>query len=248
MEEQLQRLGIRAERLEAVDGRDLTDQERGLVNRAKRNLHSPHPLSDNEIACYLSHVAAIQALLASGEPMAAIFEDDALLTDRLPAVQTLIEQSRFKFDLIDLYRSDRHSFFPCLKLSDDLQIGRLTGGGFSNVGYVISRAGAQRFLARPIEITNAMDKELRRWWANGMDVYGVRTGLVREIDGPSFNDETRHVPRTGPSTTASLTRKPSEKYNISRWLFRQQESFRKRALFPAFYVKGLLNARGTSRS
>ncbi len=78
--QQLARLGIRFERLEAVDGQSISDLE-----FRTRSRHWLRPLGRNEIGCFLSHRLAWQRVVAEQRPM-LILEDDVVLSDNLTAV------------------------------------------------------------------------------------------------------------------------------------------------------------------
>jgi glycosyl transferase family 25 len=82
MEEQFARLGIAAQRIEASTPADVTSEMLGDKG-----------LTTGEVACSLSHAAAWRRLLEDGLSAAVIFEDDAILSPRLP--QFLAEIDRF---------------------------------------------------------------------------------------------------------------------------------------------------------
>ena len=73
-------LGITLDFIQAVDGLDITDEDRALVDNFQRQKFTRYVLTDGEIGCWLSHRKAMQALLDSGDDMAAILEDDVTLS------------------------------------------------------------------------------------------------------------------------------------------------------------------------
>src|ERR1017187_2041931 len=74
--------------------------------------------------------------------------------------------------------------------------------------YIMSRAGAEKFLAYSARFVRAVDAEMHRYWANGLDIYGLnRPVVVADDGGVSYIDETRkqdrpkeRVPLSGANT------------------------------------------------
>lgn len=64
-------------RIPAIDGRKLDDK---FVYDVRQNQTWPDPLTRGEIACFLSHRAALQKVASSDDAFAAIFEDDVVLS------------------------------------------------------------------------------------------------------------------------------------------------------------------------
>src|SRR3954470_22237545 len=74
-------LPVPAEIIDAIDGLTLTDADRDRVYR--RRLHKPtypFPLSNSEIACFLSHRRAWAAIVEQGLDAGFVIEDDVELT------------------------------------------------------------------------------------------------------------------------------------------------------------------------
>lgn len=85
MSAQLHRLGIEAERIRAVDARQLAAQEE-WERRTNGNPPEWHVDDLGAVACALGHCRAWGALLASRHPAALVLEDDAELASDLPAL------------------------------------------------------------------------------------------------------------------------------------------------------------------
>jgi glycosyl transferase family 25 len=194
MEQQAQTLGMTFNYLAATDGHSLTDADRGMVDHERRKRITPYPLTDNEIGCWLSHRRAMQQLLDSRQRMAAIVEDDAVLSSDFPKVLEAIENLGEPFDVIDLHTTFTKTdlFLPCRPLIPGCHLGRSGGSTHSNTAYVISCAGAQKFLKYASRFVHAVDKELHRYWANGLDIYCLQKPVaVPDDHGYSYIDETR---------------------------------------------------------
>jgi glycosyl transferase family 25 len=175
--------------LDATDGRALTPAERALVDHGKRQSVSPHLLSDNEIACFISHRRAMFKLVEQNLSMAVVLEDDAELTAEFPSVLKIMEECSADFDFIFLGRKfkEREIFAPCCSILPDLKLGRVGYTHDGMTGYIVSRKGAQKFISYSPRIVHPVDKEIHRFWANGLDLYGMeRSVVVHADDGFSY--------------------------------------------------------------
>ncbi|CAN5204091.1 N/A [soil metagenome] len=192
----LEALGLQAEWLRAIDGAsELTDAQRSRADQGARRAVSPYPLSDNEIACFLSHCRAMERLLESGLPMAVVLEDDAELLDGFVSTIEQIGAMTRSFDVIDLHRTFKRGeiFHPVDGPGTVPGLGRIGHTHVLATGYVISAAGARRFLAQTARFAYPFDKEIHRYWRNGLDLYGIARPVVVQNDaGHSFIDEDRH--------------------------------------------------------
>jgi len=227
-------IGLAFEVLDATDGRALTSEERGMADVERRRCRARRPLTDNEIACFLSHRRAMAKLMASNEPMAAVLEDDVALSPELPHVLDAIAAQAGRFDVIDLFRAGKRSefFVPCRPLLPGLQLGRIGYAHMGTVGYVVSRAGAARFLGQTVRFADEVDRELHRHWVNGLDVYGLEHAVVAHADaGVSMIHETRG--RAGDYPDADTWR-----LGLRRAAYRLSDSVWKRVTFPAYVRRG----------
>jgi glycosyl transferase family 25 len=92
MQAQLDSPGMPPHRfLDAVEGRKLTGAEKAqLYDDAAAQLAFGHSMSDPEIGCAVSHLAAYRAITNDRLSCAVVLEDDALLGHHFPAVVTRI--------------------------------------------------------------------------------------------------------------------------------------------------------------
>jgi glycosyl transferase, family 25 len=239
MEDQAKRLRLTLDFIEATDGQFLTNQERSLVDLKRRKRVSKYPLTDNEIGCWISHRRAMQRLVDSGDAMATILEDDAKLLEGFCEVLAAVEKRGAAFDFIDLHRLLKKGeiFRTCGPLFSGVTLGRVGLMHMHATSYIMSRAGAQKFLAYSARFVHAVDKEMHRYWANGLDIYGFNKRVVVADDGGfSYIDETRKQDR--PKERLPL-RGADTPY---AWLQRKREqlgdSVRKRLAFPAYVRRG----------
>lgn len=78
--EQAEQLGIDIQLVEAVAGKDLTPEQRACYDSSLTKRYYNYHLTDNEIACTLSHRKALETFLASDAQYAVVLEDDAILS------------------------------------------------------------------------------------------------------------------------------------------------------------------------
>jgi glycosyl transferase family 25 len=74
--------GIPYERVSAIDARERITLVRRVVHRDFQFVPAKRALTDGEICCYLSHVAALKRIVRQNLQMAMIFEDDVVFDDR----------------------------------------------------------------------------------------------------------------------------------------------------------------------
>jgi glycosyl transferase family 25 len=239
MERQLAAFGLDFERIEATDGQNLSMTDRALVDDDKRRWITPYPLSDNEIGCWLSHRHALQQIAEGEDARAAVIEDDAELTPDFPRVIAAIEQQQPAFDFIFLHRKFKkgEQFVPCKPLLPDLSLGRVGPAHMGAIGYVVSKRGAEKFLAYAPRFAHALDKEIHRYWANGLDIYGLERPVVVHADeGHSFIEETREQDR--PAARPRYPQADRLIWRFARAMTRFSDSARKRLAWPLYVRKG----------
>ena len=245
MEQQARDFSLDFSFIEAKDGKFVTDAERASIDQKRRKRVSKYPLSDNEIGCWISHKKAMQKIIESGEKMAVILEDDAKLLPHFSDMLKMIETSGFSFDFIDLHRLFKRGevFAPCRPLFGSFVLGRVGPMHMHATSYIMSNAGAKKFMAYSKKFAHVIDKEMHRYWANGLDIYGLNQPVVVADDGGfSYIDETRKQDKP-------TERIPLPNANTSYWWMQRKweqlkDSFIKRLAFPAYVKKGKRNLAG----
>ena len=186
--DQLARVGLAPTLVEAVDGRTLAAEAiGGLVDAEGRLRRAPKPLSPAEIGCYLSHRAVLERIVAEDIPQALVLEDDLVATDELPAVLEAIAAGKLPpYDMIKLGISEPQvkAFTPILPLTESSSLVRHHNVVNSNLAYVITRAGAARFLRYGRPIRYPVDVAMNRAWRHRLDILAVRPWPV--LPNPAF--------------------------------------------------------------
>jgi glycosyl transferase family 25 len=116
---QMAQLGIPYEFVCAVEGRAMTAQERtALVDEAAVAEH-PHWLTPGQIGCALSHRAAYQQILESGDEVGFVVEDDIVLPPGCGELLEVLSAQMHGREAILLYY---RSFEPCVFSDQDVVV------------------------------------------------------------------------------------------------------------------------------
>lgn len=158
MEERFVALGLPFERIEAKTPADVTDAQR----RRFCNPLAYRWQTEGELACSLSHLAAMQVFLDSGEPYAAIFEDDAILSPALPGLLASYESAGLGIDVLRIETDNGRLRIAPRPLGEigTFRLLRLYSAGGGAAAYVVSRVAAQRALAGDEVLGNLTDQAL----------------------------------------------------------------------------------------
>ncbi len=169
----LNALGLPFTRLAAVDARHLQPaQQAALDTPGYEQRHGKTPVP-GELGCYLSHVAVLQAFLASQASAALVLEDDVLLHDSLPGVLTALLQHAGRWDMVKL--SGVHSGTP-VAVHDlggghalAVMLSRCTGSS----AYLVNRRAAEAYLRQPgglLPMQLPYDHVFDQGWRFGLQV------------------------------------------------------------------------------
>lgn len=169
----LERLGLRYERLPAVMGKDVPGWETLVdataYSRRNRN-ESPRA---GEVGCYLSHLKAMEAFLRTDAPWCVILEDDVEVKPECAEVLAALD-NQDDWDLVKLFCF--HSGMPVRKRALTprhhlvVHLTRTT----SSAAYAVNRHAAETLLKSMRPISEQVDHALERPWETGLRVRGVR--------------------------------------------------------------------------
>ncbi len=170
MEGQLDALGLPYERFAAIDGKALGGTHPDFSALSYRLMHGRRFIP-GEIGCYLSHVGALKAFLASGHDHALVLEDDVVIDPRTPAlIEAAIAAGTWDILRLSTVNSGRkHAYLP-LSADHDLAIAltREKGAG----AYVVTRRGAE-WMAGMLPIRMAWDIAFDTEY-----LHGLRTAFI----------------------------------------------------------------------
>ena len=198
MSRQFDTLGIEFEIFDAIDWRDLSEEDWALVDRKSRDMEGRRPLSDGMVACHLSHRKALKSVAEGGDELAAVFEDDVTLAPEIGGALDALARlysSGWEFDIVFLHRQSMDKTFAPLKRAEaGIRLGITKFSDWGAQGYVVSKKGANRLLKNCPKIVNRNDHTLHAYWESGLNVFSLETPVVfdgNEAGGHSFLQEAK---------------------------------------------------------
>ena len=171
-ESQFASLGIQFERINAVDGRSLSDQEIKNVYDAKANKHRARkPLVASEIGCYLSHIEVWKKIAKGNCKGGFIFEDDFQASDDLGTLMELLSQDAENWDIVKLFSLntnpkyiERRLLGPNHIITTPYKVPNCT------IGYGIRKSAAQKLLDCSLPFFRAIDEDHKFFWEKKLRV------------------------------------------------------------------------------
>lgn len=213
-------------RVPAIDATTLTFPH---PHYAERRYHWFHGRTSNprELACYLSHLKAMEAFLATDDPYGLIAEDDLVLRPEFDSViETALRHSRF-WNILRVAGLGPGRPVRVVRLhagySLCVSLGRLKGAG----AYLIDRTAAETFLARLLPMRLPFDHAIDREW-----FWGLRAAYIAPF--PASQTESDFLSSVQPGIYPKLSRLrrclttyPYQAVNeTSRWAFRTAQYVR----------------------
>lgn len=150
MTSQLGGLGLPFERIEAVDGRKLTAQQRGqLYSDLWYRLFHGAPMSNGNLGCSLSHRKIYGIMVQRNLDWAIILEDDAVFDPDFAKMADEIEKSTRAFDMVQLFSFRQPKTVVGEVGKGQLQIMTYGNHHSSTAAYALRLAGAKKLLTLP---------------------------------------------------------------------------------------------------
>lgn len=179
--DQAQRLGVNMEIVEAVSGKDITPEERERYDLAERRRYFYTDLTDNEIACVLSHRKALKRFLESDADYAVIVEDDAELAPHFnEGVRELTEHLR-GWQVAKLFTDDG-KLYPLLPHCDQAPVQPVFPKKilWMAIGYMYTREGARALYEGTERFCQPADVLIAQYvMAHDIPTIGVTPSLVQ---------------------------------------------------------------------
>ena len=147
------------ERLRAVDGKLLTEEE--LAARIDPHFHF-QPLGRGEVAIFLSHREAWRIAAAGPDRWTAVMEDDARLADDVPALLAAIEEIDPDAGIVRMETTLRRVLFDAdnVALVPGRALHRMRSWHGGTAAYVIHRNCAGDLIERTERISDPLDQFL----------------------------------------------------------------------------------------
>lgn len=159
MKQRADQLGIKVQRVSAVDGRKLDSE---VIERWNRARHPRFGMGPNEIACFLSHRTVWERIVETGDPWAFIAEDDIHIADI--GASFLADSSWIPGDA-DLVKAEtvKQRVWLSRRMARqhlEHQLFELRSFHGGSAGYFVSRAGAQKLLDSTEDFCVPLDQVL----------------------------------------------------------------------------------------
>ncbi len=206
MTARLRELGMEAEFITAVNGRQLAAADRAAVYDRRRSLRVYGvEMLDSEIGCFLSHRRLYERMVAENIEVALILEDDVRIDPGFPAIVRELLASPSQDWLVIRFDSKRNRVVaPSKRKFRGTQVATLPGGAalyrlethVLGVGaYLIRREGAARMLEYGARIFMPIDQTMDRFWENGIVPYVVRPFPVQQAEDFGSHSELHRTSR-----------------------------------------------------
>ncbi len=170
---------LTVERVTAVDGKAAALEEWVDVDhRAFRRLHG-RTILPGEYGCYRSHLRALDAVLASGDEVAIVAEDDAVLDAAAVEKVRAVLAERPGLDMLKLANHRVKGFVRHGGLGET-EFGRCIHGPQASAAcYAVTRAGARRLREALAVMRLPYDVAFERGWAMQASIFTLRSSGVQ---------------------------------------------------------------------
>jgi len=207
-------------RVPAIDRTAIKLPDARYSERLYRWFHGRTP-NIRELACYLSHLKAMEAFLATDEEHALIGEDDLVLRADFDAVIEAAMRYARSWNILRVTGLGPGHPARLVRLFGDyslcVSLGRLKGAG----AYVIDRAAATAFLDRLLPMRLPFDHAFDREWVMGLRAVYVSPFPASQVESPFLSSVQPGIYLRLSRTRRTLATYPYQACNeIMRWFFR----------------------------
>lgn len=133
------------------------------------------PLSKGEVGCYVSHYKLWEELLTSPADQMIVLEDDVIVDWNALKAIAEFDCGVAGIDVLRLFATHPFRFVPAMYrfLSEHHHIVRSKGFAFGTQGYLVTRRGAEAFLAGGTTIYEPVDWRISRYWDYRLPCYVI---------------------------------------------------------------------------
>jgi glycosyl transferase family 25 len=159
MQDQLGRLRIPFDRVEAVDAKLMAEDELSEFRSSMVPARRPHSWSPAQIGIFLSHKETWERIASGTDSHAAVFEDDVHLSDR---IANLLRDGSWIDECMDIVRLEttlqgmRLDRLPISEM-DNTKVTRVQSGAWGAAGYIMRRNIAAWLSCSPRRIYEPVD-------------------------------------------------------------------------------------------
>lgn len=178
-EDQLIAQGLSCERISAIRGSNLTQEQiEQAYDKEANKKHYMKTMSVGEIGCYMSHRAAWQKIVNENLDYAIILEDDCKLEADFHVLPSLLDQLK-DWDYIKLTGPrGRKKIQATAKISSGYSVAHYNKIPISTPGQVVSLKGAKTLLNNSQPFFRPVDVDLQQYWEKKIDIIGIEPKLV----------------------------------------------------------------------
>lgn len=170
---------LRLERIAAVDGGAIARTDWIDIDHRRFQRNHGRRMLPGEYGCYRSHLAALDAFIATGEPLGIIVEDDIELDEELPARVRSIAAGAPPFDVIKLVNHRAYGFRRKGTSALGDHYGRCVHGPQGSAAcYAVTQEGARRLRRSLAVMWLPYDVALERGWDTGVSVLTTEKNLL----------------------------------------------------------------------
>lgn len=171
--------------IDAVDGAALGADEIAAVYRpCFHRPRYPFRLHDSEVACFLSHRAAWQAILARGLDAGLVVEDDVELDNgRFPAALGLALAHMRGADVVRFPKKARGEKGPAVAAGEGTRLLAPRHVMLGMQAQLVGREATRRLLAFTETFDRPVDTLLQMQWLHGVRMLSVMPVAIREVAG-----------------------------------------------------------------
>lgn len=166
-------LNIEFERVPAVYGAHLSDDEKNAVFNLEANIQKYHkPLNNGEIGCYLSHIRCFQKILDDGLDYALILEDDSELDASLADYIKAVSELTMPWDYIKLSRGSKEKkHLTSQSIGKGINLRTAAKLPSTTTGQFVSRSGAEKLIAHAYPIARPIDVDIQYWFEKSLTCF-----------------------------------------------------------------------------
>lgn len=232
-------LGFNATIISAIDGKNLRPEQRARYKSERARRVYGCEMSDNEIACYLSHLSIYSKMVERRIDAALILEDDISCVSNLKSiVEDVLKLPESSWQVVRLQSSktvvshprDARGIGEHLTQIGERDIFRLKVSVLGGCAYLIRLGAARAMLRRGEHIDMPIDQTLDRYWENGIVPYVLRPMPVWHED--LFESE---IGKRGRAATVGKDRKALRTRRLQRMI----DSLNKRIFWFSFRVPSI---------
>ena len=221
---QMERLNLTFERIEAVVGAELSQDEINKVYDADANKKRHHRnLTPGEIGCYVSHRKAWQKIVEGDSEFALVLEDDIHINDNLTACFELVTKS-MGWDFLKISDTEDVKVANKKRLNSEFDLVSYNKVPNRTMAYFLSNPAAIKMLEHK-RFFRPVDVDVQCYADFGVSVCGLRPNCVemsQELGLPEQSDIAK-INKGSHSSRSSFFR--NLKYRWAMYNRRKQVSY-----------------------